>query len=622
MKKHTVYKVISLVQKLEPGLLPLIIITRLIASATPFITIFFSSRILDLLLSRAEFRIVMNEAFAMIAMSALFNIVRWGLEGIIGVKKQVLSEKVHRMICEKSFEIDYEILEKSETLDMVHRAQEGMNSRGNIGVFCDLLASSIEHICTIIYAAVLLFPLFIPKSSIGLTAAAGFSGTVNLSGIAGILNKWYSFVFLLVSMGGCLWITSFTNRRIARVQQEDFEVNVRNNRLVSCFSDFAYNYRQGKYIRLYKMQNMILGEIKKSLDSVENVDRNTIRKFRKLACLNLSSFLVLQLTSYIYIGLKAICSLISIGSTLRYVQAYQSLAQSLGNIFSMLIQINLTSKYLAYFYDYMEIPNKRYEGTLPVEKRDDGQYEIEFRNVSFHYPNNDTLVLSHINEKLSLRQKTAIVGKNGAGKSTFIKLLCRLYDPTEGEILLNGVDIRYYDYKEYTSLFSIVFQDFNLFSFSIAENVAASADYSEEHIRDCIRRAGFGERLDAMPDGIHTNIYQLEEKGLEISGGEAQKLAIARALYKDAPWVILDEPTSALDPVSEYEIYRHFDELVKNKTALYISHRMSSCRFCDQIYVFDGGNIVQHGSHEELMADGSGLYCQLWNAQAQYYNIG
>ena len=211
------------------------------------------------------------------------------------------------------------------------------------------------------------------------------------------------------------------------------------------------------------------------------------------------------------------------------------------------------------------------------------------------------------------------MGKNGAGKTTFIKLLCRLYDPTEGQILLNGIDIKLYDYREYIGLFSVVFQDFKLFSFSVGENVATSAEYDEEKATACLKQAGFEERLSTMPQGIHTNIYQVEDNGVEISGGEAQKIAIARALYKDAPFVILDEPTSALDPVSEYEIYRHFDQLVKDKTSIYISHRMSSCRFCDNIYVFDGGRIIQAGSHEELMQKEEGLYHQLWQAQAQYY---
>ena len=213
----------------------------------------------------------------------------------------------------------------------------------------------------------------------------------------------------------------------------------------------------------------------------------------------------------------------------------------------------------------------------------------------------------------------AVVGPNGAGKTTFIKLLCRLYDPTEGQIFLNGIDIKLYDYHEYMQLFSVVFQDFKLFSFSLAENVATSLDYNEERIRACLELAGFGERLKEMPEGIDTNIYQMQENGVEISGGEAQKIAIARALYKDSPLVILDEPTSALDPISEYDIYRRFDELVEDKTAIYISHRMSSCRFCDNIVVFNKGEIVQHGSHQELLEDEGSIYHEMWNAQAQYY---
>ena len=158
-----------------------------------------------------------------------------------------------------------------------------------------------------------------------------------------------------------------------------------------------------------------------------------------------------------------------------------------------------------------------------------------------------------------------------------------------------------------------------MFSFSLAENVATSTVYDEAKVLACLEKAGLEKRLKEMPQGIHTNIYQLEDDGIEISGGEAQKIAIARALYKDAPFVILDEPTSALDPVSEHEIYQHFNELVQDKTSLYISHRMSSCRFCDCIYVFDEGEIVQKGSHEELMENKEGIYCQLWQAQAQYY---
>ena len=261
-----------------------------------------------------------------------------------------------------------------------------------------------------------------------------------------------------------------------------------------------------------------------------------------------------------------------------------------------------------------------YQGSLTVEKRDDNEYFVEFRDVSFRYPNTESYALRHVNLKFRIGEKLAIVGKNGSGKTTFIKLMCRLYDPTEGQILLNGVDIRKYDYDEYMSIFSIVFQDFRLFGFRLGENVAAGSSYDPQRAAHCLEQAGFGERLAAMPEGTDTFLYkEFDESGMEISGGEAQKVALARALYKDAPFLILDEPTSALDPVSEYEVYSSFNEIAGDKTTIYISHRLASCRFCDKIMVFDNGQIVQKGTHNSLIADTCGKYHALWHAQAQYY---
>lgn len=218
-----------------------------------------------------------------------------------------------------------------------------------------------------------------------------------------------------------------------------------------------------------------------------------------------------------------------------------------------------------------------------------------------------------------MKHKIALVGKNGAGKTTFIKLLCRLYEPTEGMITLNGIDIKQYDYEAYLTLFSVVFQDFNLFAFPVRENVATDRNAQDDQVWNCLNLSGIGERVKEMPHNINTNLYQYDKNGVEISGGEAQKIAIARALYKDAPFVILDEPTSALDPISEYEIYSKFDHLAKDKTSIFISHRMSSCRFCDEIIVLDGGQIVQRGTHETLIKDEINLYASLYQAQAKYY---
>jgi ATP-binding cassette subfamily B protein len=209
---------------------------------------------------------------------------------------------------------------------------------------------------------------------------------------------------------------------------------------------------------------------------------------------------------------------------------------------------------------------------------------------------------------------------NGSGKTTMIKLLCRLYDPDEGVITLNGIDVRKYNYDDYMAIFSIVFQDFKLLPFTLGQNVATAIRYDENEVIRALEKTGFKQKLDDMPNGLNTYLYKnFDENGIEISGGEEQKIAMARALYKDAPFIILDEPTAALDPIAEHEIYSKFNEIVGNKTAVYISHRLSSCRFCDDIAVFHEGELIQRGNHDELVIDESGKYYELWNAQAQYY---
>ena len=261
-----------------------------------------------------------------------------------------------------------------------------------------------------------------------------------------------------------------------------------------------------------------------------------------------------------------------------------------------------------------------YQGTLSTEKRDDNEYEIEFRNVSFKYPGSENYALKNVNFKFNIGERLAFVGMNGSGKTTFVKLLCRLYDPTEGQILLNGIDITRYDYEQYMALFSVVFQDYAVFAFDIAGNVSASSEPDRDRVLDCLVRAGLGERISELENGIDTFITKnYDATGVDFSGGEKQKIAIARALYKESPFIILDEPTASLDPLAEADIYARFNEIVTDKTAVYISHRLSSCRFCDKIVVFDNGEIIQQGDHETLVADENGKYFELWHAQAQHY---
>ncbi|MBQ3242548.1 MAG: ABC transporter ATP-binding protein [Oscillospiraceae bacterium] len=294
-----------------------------------------------------------------------------------------------------------------------------------------------------------------------------------------------------------------------------------------------------------------------------------------------------------------------------------------GSIFELTALFGIlktNAEYLDTTFEFLDIPNSMYQGSLTTEKRSDRQYEVEFKNVSFKYPGAETYALKNVSMKFKVGKRLAIVGENGSGKTTFIKLLCRLYDPQEGQILLNGIDIRKYNYRDYMDVFSIVFQDFRLISQPLGANVAGSSTYDEAKVRKALMDAGFGDRLETMPDGLNTQLYKdFTENGVEVSGGEAQKIAIARALYKDAPFIILDEPTAALDPIAEAEIYSKFNDISGDKTAIYISHRLSSCKFCDEIAVFHDGAVIQQGTHDGLLADTTGKYHELWHAQAQYY---
>ncbi|MBD5496967.1 MAG: ABC transporter ATP-binding protein [Lachnospiraceae bacterium] len=329
---------------------------------------------------------------------------------------------------------------------------------------------------------------------------------------------------------------------------------------------------------------------------------------------------VTNLALYLYIGAKAYIGTFGVGNFFLYTGTVDRFLRAVSDFGSSIGSLRQNNDYLIEVYRYLDLPDDMYRGTLSVEKREDNKFEIEFRNVSFRYPGSDTYALKNVSFKFRIGERLAFVGMNGSGKTTFVKLLCRLYDPTEGQILLKGIDISKYNYDEYVKLFSVVFQDYFTFAFSLGENVSAQQDYDAEKVWSCLKQVGVWDKFSQMERGLETPLgtgYQTD--GVEISGGEAQKVALARALYKDAPYIILDEPTAALDPIAEAEVYSKFNEIVGDKTAIYISHRLSSCRLADKILVFHDGEIVQQGSHDRLVEDTTGKYYELWNAQAQYY---
>lgn len=323
--------------------------------------------------------------------------------------------------------------------------------------------------------------------------------------------------------------------------------------------------------------------------------------------------------TYFYVGLKAMTGVFAVGSIVKYSGGVLQFANAFSDTMDAFSQLRANSKYLRDYFRFIDLPEEHQEDAKQWQV-DQQTCRIEVRNVSFKYPGTDEYVLRNVSFTIDSGEKVAIVGRNGSGKTTMIKLLCRLYDPTEGEILCNGVDIREYDVDAYRALLGVVFQDFKLFSFTLGQNVATDVSFDCKKAEECLIKAGLGERLKTLEHGVDTFLYKdFDEKGVEVSGGEAQKIALARALYKETPMIILDEPTAALDPIAEAEIYAKFGEIVGSKTSIFISHRLSSCRFCDRILVFADRELVQQGTHDTLLKDSVGCYAQLWNAQAQYY---
>lgn len=432
-------------------------------------------------------------------------------------------------------------------------------------------------------------------------------------GFLSFVNSPFSILIVVALISINVLVAIYTTNTETRKINKAYEDLAESNSL------FGFLMKFGSDITIFNMRRQIMSEYNKKLRRPSYIFKDRAYSI-KYGSIRMIWDFVMTAALFVFVAAKAYIGAFGIGSFILYrgtVAKFITAVSDLANVWGILVQNNNAMERV---FAYLDLPDDMYHGTLSVEKRDDIDYEIEFRDVSFQYPRSENWALRHVNMKFKIGDRMAVVGMNGSGKTTFIKLLCRLYDPTEGKILLNGIDITRYKYDEYMKIFSVVFQDYKLFAFSIAENVAAEMNYDREKVISCLERVGLGKRIDELERGIETPLYRdYENDGIDVSGGEAQKIAIARALYKDAPFIILDEPTAALDPLAEAEIYSQFNEIVENKTAIYISHRLSSCRFCNNIAVFDHGTIVQQGSHDELVADEKGKYHELWYAQAQYY---
>ena len=607
----------KIIQTIDKAQITYKIVEALLDVLSPYATIYLTSLIINGIAAgvntAADFRSLLFYALAIIITNFILSVIKRLVSRRVALSDFVRWATMQRFFNQITRNMQYEHLEDAEVHLLKNRIDEAANSAGfGLLMLTWHISSLVTDISSIFFSIALSLSLFFLR-------APG-----NYTGLQALINSPFSFFLILIPLVLAILINYRFNKWKSHIEKQEIKGLTDSNRLGRYYSNITNNYQALAEVYIFNQKPLFR---EKWLARSQNPTwlHRIVKAETRFGYIRAVTSLLLSLPLYFYIALKAFMGCFPIGNFVLYTTTVTKFMTSIAHLFEVLSDLDANVPYLEELYQYIDMPNTMYEGTLPVEKRafcDNGDiaYEIEFRDVSFRYPGAGSDALHHVNMKFHIGQRLAIVGMNGSGKTTFIKLLCRLYDPTEGQILLNGVDIRKYNYDEYLSIFSVVFQDFNLFSLPLGENVAASKKYDAAKVTDCLERAGFGDRLQTMPAGLDTCLYKnFDKNGVEISGGEAQKIAMARALYKDAPFIVLDEPTAALDPMAEQEIYAHFNSILDNKTAIFISHRLSSCRFADEIAVFEDGQIVQHGNHDNLLAEEEGTYYRLWHAQAQYY---
>ncbi len=580
-----------------------LVLLSVLQAVRPFVAVILTGTLVDAVYEGAGMKELFGYAAAGVGGIFLMAAVESVVIMFFNRKLEYMQEIQALPLNKKSMAMDYEYLEDTE----IHGKRERIEKFGGwslMAIVLSMLNKLLVATVTVVMAVFVVFPMFIRSNH---AVSKGFIGS------------WLMAVLFLAVILLLVWAEfkagGYFNGKVAMVRKQISGHEARSK----YYLDILGGHEKQKDLRICKQQTLyekefgnIAFHMKKAVDQMAHF--NVLDIFTQQSVSALTGFLV-----YVFAGVLACAGIISIGNVVTYAASILKFTDAVGRMAYLLNRLKRNAVFAGDYVEYMNLSQRKHEGVIPVEKRKDGRFQVEFDHVSFRYPGSETYVLKDLNLKFEIGEKMAIVGKNGSGKTTFIKLLCRLYEVSEGCIKVNGIDIRKYDYEEYCDLFAVVFQDFQVFSFPLGENVASGCEVDTARAEDALERAGMGERYKRLPEGLRTSVgKEFEESGVTFSGGEKQKIAIARAIYKDAPFVIMDEPTAALDPESECEVYAGFDKMVGNKTSIYISHRLASCRFCQDILVFDKGRVVQRGSHEELEHQ-DGLYRELWEAQAQYY---
>lgn len=577
------------VWKYNRRILPLIAVNTLVTAVSPFIGILFPRQILNELLTakRPERLILLLVEFFLAALAAAYFVQY--LKGIFMAQPVKVSIPYVNRMYQKCMDISFQCTEDPDFLNNVRTAEKG-------------------------------------------------SGRNNYDGISGMLHKWFETPGAMIALCGYVVIVSKLNvfiqlylvcaigiNYVLSLARNKYEHDKRgelagNERRSGYLYDIMYDFSYGKEIRLHDLSDWLGCRFMLYRDRVRST-KETIKNFEMfVSWVDIFLSVIREGIVYAYLVYMVAENRMTIADFTMYAAAIAGFKGAFERMVRYFADMNRLSMQISDYRNFVLWPDKMEEAQKPVPIPP-GPYEFEFRNVSWKYPGSDRYMFRNLNLTVKKGQRLALVGQNGAGKSTFIKLLLRLYDVTEGEILCNGINIRKFDRGEYYSLFSAVFQEVLPLAFSVADNVGVSdaGQIDRQRVSLCLQRAGLSDKINALKYGADTCVLKIiDDEGIEFSGGEKQKLMIARALYKDGAVMVLDEPTAALDPLAEREIYESFDSLTENKTAVYVSHRLASTRFCDTIAMFDDGKLVEYGTHEELMGL-HGRYEEMFHIQAKYY---
>ena len=500
---------------------------------------------------------------------------------------------VEKKRMDKLFHTDFKNMESPDFLDYAQRAKTALN-RGK--GFHGVLYQSRN---------------FIAQGTLMILSAA----------LIGIQNLLMMIIFIVISFGIVKISSFFTKRDKIKFSDAMAPTWRKMNYLESTTKNFDF----AKDIRLFNMSNAFFNQLSGVNETYKELNRKHHNRM-VLWEVSLGSVLIVQkILMYTWLVYNVVTGAYQISDFVLYVGLVSTFHASVGYvnwIYSDMRTNSLMINDYRNFVDWKEDRETADEKDGHITEINLDKFEFRYENVSFKYPGHDNYVLKNVNLTIKNGAKLAVVGVNGAGKTTFIKLMMKLYEPSEGRILLNDVDIKEYNREEYFKLFSPVFQNVECFAMPIYQNISfAEEDKTDMNkINEVLEQSGLSEKINSYEKGIHTNLLKIFDKeGIDLSGGEKQRLAMARALYKDGKVVILDEPTAALDALAEDRMYREFENMIHGKTAVFISHRLGSTRFCDKIAMFEDGTIVEEGTHEELMAK-NGKYAYMFGIQSQYYD--